>query len=130
MIDDSFRTDSIFPPLVSMNSNNFMLSRDNSFFDTKFTSNEFRLQFNKNFDSMLDLSLVLRDADDIINSLDTEKLRAKETYQKISNCLFDILAITSRKNINKEDYLRALQYQQKLIDIMIKYIHINNVFLE
>ena len=50
MIDDSFRTDSIFPPLVSMNSNNFMLSRDNSFFDTKFTSNEFRLQFNKNFD--------------------------------------------------------------------------------
>ena len=45
--------------------NNFLLSRDNSFFDTKFTSNEFRLQFNKNFDSMLDLSLVLRDADDL-----------------------------------------------------------------
>lgn len=63
---------------------------------------------------MLDLSLVLRDADDLITSLVPEKLRAKET----------------RKNINKEDYLRALQYQQKLIDIMIKYIHINNVFLE
>ena len=79
---------------------------------------------------MLDLSLVLRDADDLITSLVPEKLRVKETYQKISNCLFDILAITNRKNINKEDYLRALQYQQKLIDIMIKYIHINNVFLE
>ena len=79
---------------------------------------------------MLDLSLVLRDADDLITSLVPEKLRAKETYQKISNYLFNILAITNRKNINKEDYLRALQYQQKLIDIMIKYIHINNVFLE
>ena len=79
---------------------------------------------------MLDLSLVLRDADDLITSLVPEKLRAKETYQKISNCLFDFLAITNRKNINKEDYLRALQYRQKLIDIMIKYIHINNVFLE
>ena len=69
----------------------------NSFFDTKFTSNEFRLQFNKNFDSMLDFSLVLRDADNLITSLVPEKLRAKETYQKISNCLFDILEKTSTK---------------------------------
>ena len=130
MIDDSFRNDSFIPPLVSVNSNNFMLSRDDSFFDTKFTSTEFRLQFNKNFDNMLDFSLVIRNADDLINSLDSEKLRAKETYQKISNCLFDILAITNRKNIGKEDSLRALQYQQKLIDIMITFIHINNVFLE
>ena len=120
MIDDPFRNDSFIPPLVSINSNNFMLSRDDSFFDTKFTSTEFRLQFNKNFDNMLDFSLVIRNADDLINSLDSEKLRAKETYQKISNCLFDILAITNRKNIGKEDSLRALQYQQKLIDISDK----------
>ena len=103
--------------------NNFLLSRDNSFFDTKFTSNEFRLQFNKNFDSMLDLSLVLRDADDLITSLVPEKLRAKETYQKISNCLFDFLAITNRKNILHFFNISSLLFTLKLTIHELTFVH-------
>lgn len=114
-----------------------MLSRENSFFDTKFTSNEFQLQYNKNFSSKNTIydskfnqmitktnnTNVLKKTEAVINSIENQKIKTTDLYKKISDCLFDILFITSNPPNDKEDYLRALQFQQILIDLMIQFVN-------
>ena len=140
MIDDNLKSNStFFFPFLSSTSNEgaLMLSRENSFFDTKFTSNEFQLQYNKNFSSKKTIydskfnqmitktnnTNVLKKTEAVINSIENQKIKTTDTYKKISDCLFDILFITSNPPNDKEDYLRALQFQQILIDLMIQFVN-------
>lgn len=140
MIDDNLKSNStFFFPFLSSKSNEgpLMLSRENSFFDTKFTSNEFQLQYNKNFSSKNTIydskfnqmitktnnTNVLKKTEAVINSIENQKIKTTDLYKKISDCLFDILFITSNPPNDKEDYLRALQFQQILIDLMIQFVN-------
>ena len=137
MIDENIKSNSTyFFPYLSAKSNDLMLSRENSFFDTKFTSKEFQLEYNKSFNNqnpMYDTKFtqmltrtnninVLMRTEKLICSLDNERIQNNDCYKKLSECLFDILSITSNPSNEKEEYLKALQYQQKLINIMIMFI--------
>ena len=138
MIDENIKCNSTyFFPYLSAKSNDLMLSRDNSFFDTKFTSKEFQLEYNKSFNNknpMYDTKFnqmliktnninVLKRTEKLISSLDYKIIQNNDCYKKLSDCLFDILSITSSPSNEKEDYLKALQYQQKSINIMIMFIN-------
>ena len=66
---------------------------------------------------------VLKKTEAVINSIENQKIKTTDSYKKISDCLFDILFITSNPPNDKEDYLRALQFQQILIDLMIQFVN-------
>ena len=132
MIDENIKSNSTyFFPYLFAKSNDLMLVER-----TKFTSKEFQLEYNKSFNNknpMYDTKFtqmltrtnninVLMRTEKLICSLDNEKIQNNDCYKKLSECLFDILSITSNPSNEKEEYLKALQYQQKLINIMIMFI--------
>lgn len=116
------------------------LSRENSFFETKFSSKEFKLQYNKSFktiksinqscDNKLNQMLaktnynnVFNRVEEFLNSIEGQSdIVSNDSYMKTSECLLDILHITINPSFDKDDYVKALTFQSVLVDKMMKFV--------
>ena len=140
MIEDNIRSNSsIFIPffLKSHSSDGTLyLSRENSFDDTKLSSQEFQLQYNQSFsnlnggiDNKLTQMLTKTNYSNLFNKIEAllnlPEMKSVDTYQnylKLSECFFEIVALSNNAQSDKEDYLKALNLQHMLIEKMIEYV--------
>lgn len=145
MVEDFTRNQCPFYPYV-LNSHSsegtMFLSRENSFYETKFSSKEFQLQYNKSFktinsmnqscDSKLNQMLAKTSSNNVfnlieecLNSIEEQSaITTNELYMKMSECLLDVLQITFNPPFDKEDYAKALNYQSILVEKMIKFVDV------
>lgn len=112
------------------------ISRENSFYDTKISSKEFQLQYNKSFttsnqciDNKLTVMLnktnyanTLKKIEAILSQPDMQTVPDTVGYKKVSELLFELSSFVNNPPLDKEDQLRVLQLQNVLIDKMIQFV--------
>mgnify|MGYP001774085685 CR=1 FL=1 len=138
MIEDNIKSNSsIFIPffLKSHSSDGTLyLSRENSSYDTKLSSQEFQLQFGQSFSNLnggVDNKLTpLLSQTHYSNSFNKiaailQEMKSVDSYQnylKLSECFFEIVALNNNSQSDREDYLKALKMQNVLIGKMIEFV--------
>ena len=138
MIEDNIKSNSsIFIPffLKSHSSDGTLyLSRENSSYDTKLSSQEFQLQFGQSFsnlnggvDNKLTQMLSKTNYSNLFNKIEAilQKMKSVDSYQnylKLSECFFEIVALSNNSQSDREDYLKALKMQNVLIGKMIEFV--------
>ena len=112
------------------------ISRENSFYDTKISSKEFQLQYNKSFttfnqciDNKLTLMLNKTNYTNTLNKIeaflsqpDIQTVPDIVGYKKISELFFELSSYVNNPPLDKEDYLRVLKLQNVIIDKMIQFV--------
>ena len=137
MIEDNIKSNSsIFIPffLKSHPSDGTLyLSRENSSYDTKLSSQEFQLQFGQSFsnlnggvDNKLTQMLSKTNYSNLFNKIEAilQEMKSVDSYQnylKLSECFFEIVALSNNSQSDREDYLKALKMQNVLIGKMIEF---------
>ena len=138
MIEDNIKSNSsIFIPffLKSHSSDGTLyLSRENSSYDTKLSSQEFQLQFGQSFsnlnggvDNKLTQMLSKTNYSNLFNKIEAilQEMKSVDSYQnylKLSDCFFEIVALSNNSQSDREDYLKALKMQNVLIGKMIEFV--------
>ena len=138
MIEDNIKNNSsIFIPffLKSHSSDGTLyLSRENSSYDTKLSSQEFQLQFGQSFsnlnggvDNKLTQMLSKTNYSNLFNKIEAilQEMKSVDSYQnylKLSECFFEIVALSNNSQSDREDYLKALKMQNVLIGKMIEFV--------
>ena len=138
MIEDNIKSNSsIFIPffLKSHSSDGTLyLSRENSSYDTKLSSQEFQLQFGQSFsnlnggvDNKLTQMLSKTNYSNLFNKIEAilQEMKSVDSYQnyvKLSECFFEIVALSNNSQSDREDYLKALKMQNVLIGKMIEFV--------
>ena len=138
MIEDNIKSNSsIFIPffLKSHSSDGTLyLSRENSSYDTKLSSQEFQLQFGQSFsnlnggiDNKLTQMLSKTNYSNLFNKIEAilQEMKSVDSYQnylKRSECFFEIVALSNNSQSDREDYLKALKMQNVLIGKMIEFV--------
>ena len=138
MIEDNIKSNSsIFIPffLKSHSSDGTLyLSRENSSYDTKLSSQEFQLQFGQSFsnlnggvDNKLTQMLSKTNYSNLFNKIESilQEMKSVDSYQnylKLSECFFEIVALNNNSQSDREDYLKALKMQNVLIGKMIEFV--------
>ncbi len=138
MIEDNIKSNSsIFIPffLKSHSSDGTLyLSRENSSYDTKLSSQEFQLQFGQSFsnlnggvDNKLTQMLSKTNYSNLFNKIEAilQKMKSVDSYQnylKLSECFFEIVALSNNSQSDREDYLKALKMQNVLVGKMIEFV--------
>ena len=138
MIDDNINSNStvFFPYFLKSHSSEgpLYISRENSFFDTKISSKEFQLQYNKsfnNFNQCIDNKLsqminktnytnILMKVETLLSQMET--IDNDENYMRLSDSFFELTSVTSNPPNEREDYLRALNLQNMVLEKMIQYV--------
>ena len=138
MIEDNIKSNSsIFIPffLKSHSSDGTLyLSRENSSYDTKLSSQEFQVQFGQSFsnlnggvDNKLTQMLSKTNYSNLFNKIEAilQEMKSVDSYQnylKLSECFFEIVALSNNSQSDREDYLKALKMQNVLIGKMIEFV--------
>ena len=138
MIEDNIKSNSsIFIPffLKSHSSDGTLyLSRENSSYETKLSSQEFQLQFGQSFsnlnggvDNKLTQMLSKTNYSNLFNKIEAilQEMKSVDSYQnylKLSECFFEIVALNNNSQSDREDYLKALKMQNVLIGKMIEFV--------
>ena len=142
MIEANIRSNSsiYIPFFLKAHSNNstLYLNRENSFDDKKLSSQEFQLQYNQSFsnlngriDNKLTQMLTKTNYSNLFNKIEAllhqpemKTIDSYQNYLKLSECFFEIVALSNNAQSNREDYLKALNLQNVLIEKMIEYVRL------
>ena len=138
MIEDNIKSNSSifipFSPKSHSSDATLYLSRANSSYDTKLSSQEFQLEFGQSFsnlnggvDNKLTQMLSKTNYSNLFNKIEAilQEMKSVDSYQnylKLSECFFEIVALSNNSQSDREDYLKALKMQNVLIGKMIEFV--------
>ena len=60
----------------------------------------------------------------LLHQPEMKTIDSYQNYLKLSECFFEIVALSNNAQSNREDYLKALNLQNVLIEKMIEYVRL------
>ena len=60
----------------------------------------------------------------LLHQPEMKNIDSYQNYLKLSECFFEIVALSNNAQSNREDYLKALNLQNVLIEKMIEYVRL------